>query len=59
MVFYAPFEETGILFYPRLKAFLTLFLNYVSKGISSSAVKPYLLFKYSNNYRGNIKGASL
>jgi redox-sensitive bicupin YhaK (pirin superfamily) len=33
-----------------------LFLNYVSKGISFSTIKPYLLFKYSNNYRGNIKG---
>jgi quercetin 2,3-dioxygenase len=56
MVFYVLFEETGILFCPRLKAFLTLFLNYVSKGISFSTIKPYLLFKYSNNYRGNIKG---
>lgn len=43
-------------FYLPQTAFSTLFRNYVSKGISFSAIKPYLLFNYSNNYRGKRKG---
>ncbi len=56
MVFYMPFGEAGVFFNRLQNVSSTLFRNYVSKRISFSAIRPYLLFNYSNKYRGNGKG---